>query len=361
MTIVRQNYFRPIWWILPLLLIGALSCETKKHLVNPPTTTFDTLYIGVSEEGVHSRALGVNDIFVAVGGKGGVVSILLPDTNIRYQIKKEVFGDVEDYRDLELLPVGACILMNSGKNGTLFGVSPGGGGRVVFDTAGVFLDGMDYWENNPNNGIVYGDPIKGNFFLAKTQNMGLDWKALTPEIMPEALENEAGFAASGTGIQTVSDSTVFFGTGNASTVRLFRSDDQGMTWNVFETPMKGGDGYGIYSLYFWSENEGMIIGGSYLDSTYNDKICYYTNDGGESWENRSKGLAGYCSVVTSNKDGSMTIASGRMGTYFSENKGLSWHLLTKKAFYTSIIKNNTIYFSGKNGAYAVYQYNLPPN
>lgn len=356
---VRQSFSSfSVGFVLVMMSVFQ-GCEATRSITEQPTLSFDTLYTGFSEKGVHSRAIDVNELFVAVGGKGGVVNILLPDTSVRYQIMKKVFGEVEDYRDLELLPVGACILMNAGKDGILFGVAPGGGGRVIYDTTGVFFDGMDFWESNPNYGIVYGDPINGQFFLARTNNMGLDWRAITPASLPETLENEAGFAASGSGIQTIGDSTVYFGTGNAKVARIFKSSDLGNNWEVMETPMKAGKGFGIYSLHFWSENEGIIIGGSYLDSTYQKKICFYTSDGGKNWENRSEGLGGYCSTVSSNQEGSLTIASGRMGTYFSENKGLSWHLLTNRKFYTSLIKGNSIYFTGKNGAYAVYKYNRP--
>jgi photosystem II stability/assembly factor-like uncharacterized protein len=215
---------------------------------------------------------------------------------------------------------------------------------------------MDFWNNN--TGIAYGDPVNGQFYLIKTTDTGRNWEILKPKEIPPALENEAGFAASGTGIQTMGDSTVYFATGVGSVARLFCSDNQGETWVAKETPMRSGDSYGIYSIHFWSEQEGVIIGGSYVDSTYNEGICQYTSDGGDSWTDRSTGLAGYCSCVAGTKKGELLVATGRMGTFYSLNKGKSWEILTKTAYYTCTITETNIVLSGKNGILEFIEYNL---
>jgi len=355
---VKRSFFKINGLIFLMTILSVVSCKNLKPTSNTaPVLEFDTIFFGYSNEGTHSRAIDISGNYVGVAGKGGQVTVMTLDTVSPEVLKTKSFEGFEDFRDMEFVAGGAALFMNSGENGLIYGVAPGGGGgQIVFDTSGVFLDGLDFWESDQNYGIVYGDPIGGRFFLARTENMGRNWNALTPNQMPKALPNEAGFAASGSGIQTIGDSTVYFGTGNASKARLFKSEDKGNNWTVFETPMKAGEGFGIYSLYFWSENEGVVIGGSYLDSTYKDKICFYTNDGGENWENRSEGLGGYCSIITSANDGGITIASGRMGTYYSVDKGNNWHRLTNRGYYTCMIQDNMVFLSGKNGAYAVFKY-----
>ena len=61
-----------------------------------------------------------------------------------------------------------------------------------------------------------------------------------PENIPQPLEGEAGFAASGTCLAVQGKSNVWFGTGGGSIARIFRSTDGGDTWKVSETPMLSG-------------------------------------------------------------------------------------------------------------------------
>lgn len=216
---------------------------------------------------------------------------------------------------------------------------------------------MDFW--NENTGILFGDPINGQFFLAKTLSSPLEWESLTPASIPKALENEGGFAASGSSIQTLGDSTVYFGTGMAKTARLFCSYDRGENWVAKETPMQAGDSFGIYSLFFWSEKEGVIIGGSYKDSTHNKNICFYTEDGGDSWEKREKGLLGYCSSIHGTAGGEFLVATGRMGTFYSRNKGVSWSLLLDRSYYSCRVTSEHIVLAGRSGSVEILRYDLP--
>jgi photosystem II stability/assembly factor-like uncharacterized protein len=122
--------------------------------------------------------------------------------------------------------------------------------------------------------------------------------------------------------------------------------------------MRAGESFGIYSLYFWNKNEGVIIGGSYLDSLYNKDICQYTTDGGKTWKNRSKGLPGYCSIVTGKTDGSLLVASGRSGTFYSANKGKTWELLTEEAYYTAKIIDEIVVLAGAKGKMEIFQFSF---
>ncbi|MGB1102192.1 MAG: hypothetical protein ACPG21_01045 [Crocinitomicaceae bacterium] len=359
---VKPNYSKLFPFIASIIVTSLFCCKNLKtdtSITAPKNVAFDTVFFGYANKGTHARAIDVAPNFVAVAGKGGVVTIISKDTVVPQVIRSKTFDGFEDFRDMKMVEGGAALFMNSGENGLIYGVAPGGGtGMIVYDTAGVFFDGMDYADNDPNFAILFGDPVGDKFFLAKTENMGRNWTPITPETMPNSLSGEAGFAASGTGIQVVGDSTVYFGTGGGKTARVFKSTDRGSNWKALETPMRAGEGFGIYSLYFWNEDEGVVIGGNYLDSTYNEKICFYTQDGGESWDNRSFGLGGYCSVIASSEDGSMTIASGRMGTFYSVDKGKNWSKLTNRAYYTCMIENNSIYLSGRSGTYAVFRYQI---
>lgn len=346
--IIKVNFSRSFL----LLFIGAISFSCSKT-----TTTFSytETYKGFSTQGVPSRAVSLMADTLVVGGHKGTVSFHLLNEGNLSQLRNQLILGAEDFRDVHCSLDGTCLFMNSGSRGTIYQMNLEGNVIKVLNADSVFLDGMSFWDDQ--NGIVYGDPVNGKFFLSKTENGGESWISLDTPQLPDAIENEAGFAASGTGIQTIGDSIIYFATGLGNKARIFQSSNRGETWSVKKTPLKSGDGsFGIYSMYFWNEMSGMIIGGSYLDSTYSDKMCYTTRNGGKSWSKKSRGLPGYCSCIQGNETGSVLIATGRMGTYYTLNKGLSWSMLTSEPFYTCYMTEDYIILSGSKGKLAVYQY-----
>ncbi|MBI3135449.1 MAG: hypothetical protein HYZ14_12305 [Bacteroidetes bacterium] len=322
------------------------ACKTSENL------QYATIYHGYSKEGLHGRAVTfVNQDAVIVAGPRGVFCGKYFGGEL---IEQPALQGAADIRDIHLFNNGTIALLSSGDTAKLYVLGFNGEQATVFDSAGVFLDGFDFWDEQ--NGIAYGDPVNDKFFLVKTTDAGRSWKAFTPEIFPSVLEKEAGFAASGTGIQCLGDSTVYFATGMADTARLFCSYDQGKTWVTKNTPLKSGDSYGIYSIYFWSETEGMIIGGSWEQTTYKKQICYYTADGGNTWINRSKGLGGYSSCINGNENGTCLFATGDQGTYFTLDKGLHWHLLFERNYYSIAINQDFVAFAGRDGVLEVLRY-----
>ena len=109
-------------------------------------------------------------------------------------------------------------------------------------------------------------------------------------------------------------------------------------------------------MYFWSENEGVIIGGSYKYPNDNDSICFYTEDGGDTWSERTNGLKGYCSGIHGIEDGSVLFATGRTGTYYSRNKGVNWELFSDDKFYSVKMHGGKVYFTGRKGRVQVIEY-----
>lgn len=348
----RANFFKISGPILCVFL--CVACNSSRYSIE-----YNSIYTGTLGEGVHSRALYASDKFVVIGGMDGHVAVRFIDPNRSRSNQMQIEG-ISDFRDVHCNSDGECIFLNSGTNAILTEMTRKGMPEVRYQKDSVFLDGMSFW--GEREGIAYGDPVGDSFFLIKTTDKGQTWQELNPKSMPKTIENEAGFAASGSGIQTIGDSTVYFATGLGEVARLFCSYDRGENWTVKNTPLKSGNGsYGIYSMYFWSENEGVVIGGSYKDSTYSGNICQYTADGGDSWKNRSKGLAGYCSCIAGSVNGDLLVATGRMGTFYSLNKGKTWNSLTKSAYYTCTITETHIVLVGKNGSLEFIEYTLTEN
>lgn len=293
----------------------------------------------------HPRGLFVfNDSLWAISGYDGVFQIF---NGFESSLIDSIPG-LEDLRDVEILPDRSIVLMNSGNKGQIWRYFPQNDSLAkVFDRDSVFLDGMSFWNNQV--GIAFGDPVNGRMTILRTMDSSNTWQSLDYNLVPVALDKEAGFAASGTGIATIGAQKVIIGTGGAKIARLYISEDQGLNWQTKDTPMKTGGSYGIYSMYFWNEMEGLIIGGSYLYPDDKDSICFYTADGGETWSDRSKGLGGYSSGIHGNEDGSIIVATGRKGVYYTLNKGEEWGLLTDEKFYSVRVTEKRVYFSGNEG------------
>ncbi|UKN02288.1 hypothetical protein K6119_01985 [Paracrocinitomix mangrovi] len=296
--------------------------------------------------GKHSRALSHSGLETYVAGKDGVYSFIVSDKIIL----TDSVENAEDIRDLHLIGSN-LLLLNSGNHGLIWKIE-GDEKKVVYQKDSVFLDGFDFWDEN--RGIAYGDPVNGKMFLLTTENGGNTWDQVASENIPSALQNEAGFAASGTGVRCLPNGVAYISTGVSDVSRLLKTSDFGEHWTAINTPIKSGESYGIYSMYFWSEQEGMIIGGSYLHPEDNQQICYYTDDGGENWKDRSKGLGGYISCIDAYDD--LIVVTGRMGTYYSVNRGEKWNLLFSDKFYSVDVEEYSIAFSGKNGAVLIGTY-----
>jgi photosystem II stability/assembly factor-like uncharacterized protein len=311
------------------------------------------IYEGYNQEGIHSRSVYVSDSLILIAGKSGVYSIFDENYN---QFTDSLVGS-EDIRDVHVAADGNMYFLNSGDKGIIWRRTPDSTKVTkVYNEEGVFLDGFAFWDDG--NGIAYGDPVDGKFVILVTSDSGYVWRPIDYNILPYALPNEGGFAASGTGINVIGNGTVYIGTGMADTARLYVSHDNGLNWDIKATPIKAGDSYGIYTMYFWSKNEGIIVGGSYLNPDDTEKLCFYTNDGGESWEERSTGLGGYTSCIHGNEDGSFLVATGRVGTYYSLDKGVNWKTLFKDTFYTVRVTENRLVFSGKEGKIRVLSYSF---
>ena len=311
------------------------------------------VFDGQSVPGVHSRGLYVKDSTIIITGSKGVFSTY----NFQgEQLSLDSVPEVQDFRDVMMFNDGSMSLMEGSNNSHMVHVNPKGGKKIVYRRSATFIDGMDFWDDQ--NGIAYGDPWNLHFYLLRTTNSGQKWLTLSRSEIERPKRGEAGLAASGTGIQCIGDSIAIFGTGCVDTPRVFITADRGDSWNFYHTPMKGGETGGIYSLFFWTENDGVIIGGDYRTPEARDSICYRTSDQGKTWTDASKGLGGYCSTVQGREDGALLIASGRVGTYYSLDQGKKWKKLTDKKFYSCFVTDTHVVFSGKDGAFAIMAYEL---
>ncbi|PCJ26972.1 MAG: oxidoreductase [Flavobacteriales bacterium] len=257
-----------------------------------------------------------------------------------------------DFRDVHSFSEEEAIIMSSGDGCEIYKTNDAGKTwRLVYENyqEGIFFDGMDFWDDK--NGLAFSDPINDKLYMIETKDGGESWEKIKSLNLPQTLLGEAGFAASGTGIVCVGDSTVYIGTGGGEVSRVFISHDRGKNWKVVNTPMRSGKASGIYSMLFLDDLNGVAVGGNYLDSVSTQGNCVITSDGGLTWKLPNTMPSGYMSCVAYNKDG-VLLCTGRNGIDVSYDKGNNWKHITDDAYYSCVLYKKTGWLTGRAGKMA---------
>jgi len=241
-------------FIATILLLSFLSCSTKEKKSNVsgwdydhPNSGFEPIPhyklnvedLNISDSSSHFRGLflAVDKFFVS--GTGGSL-FAISDQIIEDSLPEAKFTDL---RDIHVLSDGAVIAMGIASPGKIWKKSPNETSfHEVYSNIDslVFMDGMDFW--NDSVGLIYGDPLGGYHFILKTIDGGESWNRIDSSSLPKPLSNEAGFAASGTGVQCVGNGVAYIGLG-------------GDTARVLKTLDYGEPGRFIIHLYFQEKEE----------------------------------------------------------------------------------------------------------
>ena len=285
--------------------------ETKKYIKRNKKA--ETIKYGDST--IYSRGLYIDSTKFLIGNSDGSIFMLKPGwTKSRLLFKLPDFTEVRDIEYSGKYYIG----MQSGSDGKLVLIDNSGTMKILKlpEWKGVFLDGMDFFGNT---GFMMGDPVDTTFSLYHTKDAGVTWKPCDGQI--KAFKDEAGFAASGTNVQVLNDSTYIFVSGGMKS-RFFKSTDNGQNWKAVELPYYPGKSTGPYSMCFANDSIGVLVGGDYMDPDIRLNTTFYTYDGGESWFNSDHTTRGYRSCVFYVND--VFYASGRNGIDFSLNNGIDW-------------------------------------
>jgi photosystem II stability/assembly factor-like uncharacterized protein len=336
-----------LFYCLSLLFI--VACNSKEKKMEP--TYFSSVEIEtILEDSISVRALelmGPNLAFATNNGKYGMYDPVKKvwKTNVQKydSITPEFRAVASTNSDFFMLSVGnPALLYKTGDSGSM---------ELVYkeENEKVFYDSMAFW--NDSEGIAMGDPIENCLSIILTKDGGKTWNKISCDNLPASAEGEAAFAASNSNIAIQGDKTWILSGGIKS--RIFFSPDKGETWKVFETPIiQGSATTGGYSLDFYDENIGFIIGGDYTKPEDNQSNKAVTKDGGRTWKLVAVGEEpGYKSSVryVPGKSGEELVAVGFTGISYSKNGGKKWEILSKEGFFTIRFLNDSVaYAAGKN-------------
>ena len=256
-----------------------------------------------------------------------------------------------DFRDMEIFSKNEALVMSAGpgsKSNVYKTIDSGKSWtKVQANTYEKgFYDGFAFWTEK--DGILAGDPIDGKLFVMKTDDAGATWSRVEPSKLPQMKKGEiGGFAASGSHL-TVSENSVWIGTGGAVS-RIFYSKDQGRSWKVMKTPIiQGEESQGIFSIDFYNGHIGIAVGGDYKKESEGYQNVIYTNDGGKNWI-YPEAFPVYQSAVRYVNSHSC-ISVGPESTYYSINGGKSWRKIPGEGYHTmSVGRDGSIWAAGRGG------------
>ena len=211
----------------------------------------------------------------------------------------------------------------------------------------VFYDAMTFLDDE--TGIAIGDPMNGCTSIIMTYDGGETWKKIDCANLPEVKEGEASFAASNTNIAFYKNN-IWVVTGGTR-ARVLKSTDKGKSWKIIETQFIQGNGpQGIYSVDFYNEDIGIIIGGDFSKPDENKANKAITTDGGETWTLVADGqVPNYKSCVKyiPGTKGKEVIAVGKTGVSFSNDGGRTWKDISQDGYYAiDFVDKNIAWLSG---------------
>ncbi len=292
----------------------------------------------------------VNDNVVWVSGSNGTVG---RTTNGGKTWKWWVLKGFEktDFRDIEAFDAATAVVMGIAEPAYILKTNDGGESwKVVYEnkTKGMFLDAMEFW--NDDAGIAIGDPVDGRFFVTRTFNGGDSWQDIPFDKRPLADSGEACFAASGTNVRALDrDEAVFVSGGTRS--RLFTKREP-----IVLPIVQGKQTTGTNSLAVWDKfklkggKRMIIVGGDFTIDSSSYKNCFYTNDGGATWNAPLTPPHGYRSCVEYFSKVE-AFACGLNGVDHTIDGGKIWQLISKEGFHVCRASKlgGAVYLAGANG------------
>lgn len=268
------------------------------------------------------RGLSVVDDKVAwISGSKGTIAITKDGVKTwDWQVVKGF--EKSDFRDIEAFSSKEAIIMSSGTPALILKTTDGGQNWKVkyknTDTA-CFFDAMDFSERL--NGYVLGDPIDGKFVLMETKDGGETWYPFKK--CPNALRDEAAFAASGTCLRVDRNKLVIVTGGSRS--RLIEYSPANNVWDYSPLPIVSGKpSQGAFS--FGSSANGSLkifVGGDYADDKKTDSVASYISNHSNLIKSANIGPTGFQSCVEY-ISGETFLSTGTPGSNLTTDGGKTW-------------------------------------
>ena len=301
-------------------------------------------YIQYGVDTIHARGIAIYKDKIYTANSNGFVYSYDLNSKISEKLNEKSFVEL---RDIAIINDSSFIAIQSHDESSII-YKNGKENHTWKPNSPTFFDGIDI--NNNGFGILMGDPIQGELQVYLTSNFGKTWtKSSHSELKCQT--GEAGFAASGTTVQVLNDSTFIFVSGGMES-NFYKTTNFGKTWTKNPLPFKKNEASGPFSKHFWSEKDGITVGGDYTNSNDTVNNCFLTTDAGKTWSKPIKTISGYKSCVI--KAGKTLYACGTNGIDFSLDLGLNWHKLSNENTFSMTSYKGKIYATSTKGKILVF-------
>lgn len=307
------------------------------------------------------RAVSVTNAEVVwIGGSKGTF-VRTVDGGKTWQTGTVPDAQTCDFRDVQAIDAQTAYLMSAGpaEKGAARLYKTTNGGQtwsLQYQTqqAGVFFDSMDFWDKD--HGIVVSDPVDGKWFMLTTDNGGQTWQPIPPAALPAMEPKEGAFAASGTSLVVQGKRNVWIASGMGQFGRVFRSSDRGQTWTVSNTPLPGGETSGLFGIRFFSEKNGMVVGGDFKQEKLPGLTTAITRDGGQTWQPTAPTDPPGLKEAIALLPGDRVLVVGPSGTSLSADQGQTWQRIDAEGFHSVACAKGTCYAVGEKGKVAIQRF-----
>jgi hypothetical protein len=256
----------------------------------------------------HARGITADKSYIYVSTNDGSVFKINPKTKKSVELVNNSGGEL---RDIELVN-NQILTMQSGDSGVVVNVST----NQFHYFNSVFLDGMDFYGKS---GFMMGDPINDTFSLFFTTDSGKTWNPCLGKIHAE--KGEAGFAASGSTVHCLNDSTFMFVSGGFKS-RIFISINHGNSWKDSPIPFPASESTGPFSIARVGKENFIAVGGDYKLPNDSVSTCFISTDSGKSWVEPIQRPLGYRSCIIAYKN--ILFTCGTNGLDYSLDGGVRW-------------------------------------
>jgi hypothetical protein len=220
----------------------------------------------------------------------------------------------------------------------------------------MFLDAIDF--RNSKEGIVIGDPIHGEAFIAVTRDAGRTWKrVMTGKNAVHLDQGEAFFAASGSNVHLYDSNRAFFVTGG-KTSRFWNiqfsdtnADNKTSYPKSIPLPLKQGMETTGANGMLMANGIFFAIGGDFNNDKDSSGTFSFSYDEGRTWLKANKSPGGYRSCVSYTRSRFELVACGTSGVDVYDHNSFSWIPISGDSYHVCATApdGKTIYFAGGRG------------
>lgn len=313
----------------------------------PPTSGWQMLVVPSTAS---LRGLAAVDRATAwVTGSGGTV-LRTCDGGATWQAVAPPGCQTCDFRDVAASSAQAALVMVAGQPAQVWRTADGGSNweLVLFDPSpDAFFDAIaargDYV-------VLYGDPVGPGFYVQESWDGGRTFRRRSASELPQPMQGEAGFAASGTCVHAFGANEFGIVTGGGA-VRFVGV--RGAERCTVSLPLlQGAQSRGAFSVVFDDAGEhGAVVGGDYQEAARGEGTAAYTRDGGRTWLPAAAMPAGYRSAALWLGEGSV-LAVGPQGGSWSGDAGRSWQPFGEVGFHCLGGAPGVVWAAGAGGRVA---------